>query len=226
MDTKQLVTIVLAAILLTAAIGLIIPSTAKSGMGFYDTAKDLLDRFFDRDKVVVVPGDFNEELIPESGLFTDTEFEIIKIHYDNDTRECTSRTRESGMVADFLDTTLIDQQVSYEYFNIEKDEIGWQVTHIILRMNIGRPLPALPTYERTQYDELLPIISNSEIIGTLTLDEEIYVKDEEQNVWFYQQQGDVMWCKINSNSRTIGNDEVVKKIKIYFAEETELFEEE
>ncbi len=200
METQKLVTIVLVSTLLVVAIAIGISGLSKGGTGLVDSSQSLLDRIFGREQVVV-SGDYDEEALPKDSWVpffgADVEFEIVIKEFDADKQKC------KGIG---------------NYFNVEKQDVGWELSYVDFPFS----------WDVKEGVELLQIVRHNQIHGTLKLNSGYYTKDKGTSVWFKQPEDDIMYC-INEgreDEKPFTAEAMVEAIKIHFAEETGIFENE
>jgi hypothetical protein len=200
MNTNKLVAIILASVVLVGALVWTGPALAKSGTGLVDSSTGLLDKLFGREPVVV-SGNYDEEALPADSWVpffgTDVEFEIEIKEFDEDKQKC----KGFG-----------------NYFNIEKEDVGWEVNRIELPWSITTIGENI---------ELIHIVSNANVYGTIELNSGYYTKDKGTTVWFKQPEDDIKYCvNGHKDERVLESEEMVEAIKIHFAEEGALGDNE
>lgn len=192
MDTEKLVKIILVTTVLVIALAWAGGALAKSGTGLVDTSTSLLDRLFNRDKVVV-SGNYDEEAIPADGWFPfigDSEFEIYIMEFDEDEQECDKKGK---------------------YFNIEKQDVGWELSYVDFPMS----------WEVKEGIELLQIVGHNQIHGTLKLNSGYYTKKIGYETWWKQDEDDIRYCTLEGgqDEKPFTPEEMVYEIKVHFDEE-------
>jgi hypothetical protein len=201
MNMEKLVKIILVTTVLVIALAWAGGALAKSGTGLVDTSTGLLDKLFGREQVVV-SGNYDEEALPEDSWVPffgqDVEFEIEIKEFDADKQKC----KGFG-----------------NYFNVEKEDVGWEVNRIELPWSIKTIGENL---------ELIHIVSNANVYGTIELNSGYYTKAIGYETWWKQDEDDIKYCTLEGgeDEKPFTAEEMVEAIKIHFAEEGALGDNE
>jgi hypothetical protein len=200
MNNETLVKIILVTTVLVIAIAWGGTALAKSGNGLVDSSQSLLDRLFGREQVVV-SGDFDEEALPADSFIPffgkDVEFEIVIKEFDADNQKCNGFGN---------------------YFNVEKQDVGWKVKRIDLPW---------PTNTIGKNLELIQILKNSNIYGAIELNNGYYVKAKDDDTWWKKDEDDPNYCTIEGiqSEKKVEPEDMVNAIVAHFIGEHGMLED-